>query len=258
MKRTSLLLFPFFIAISPVAAVAQTQNQPLHAPDGGTLQIIRSISIPAIANAPFSATVLAEWTRTLEDGTTITIHNRRMVMRDSAGRIFQERSTLVPNGTQSKVWRLEISDPARHIKYFCFPDSHSCLSHAYFSPVLSAPQAQGPSRDNSRFLTRVDLGTDTLSGIDVVGTRETTTITAGVMGNDRAISITKDFWYAPSLGINLSVKRVDPRSGTEAFTVTDISRADPDPQFFSIPAGYVLRDPIRPRATVVAPNTTTQ
>lgn len=253
--KNSVVLPLLIIALTASAkfGAAQSQDQPIHAPDGGTWERIQSISIPALRNAPFRATVNTEWTRILEDGTTVTIQNHRTVVRDSTGRIYQQRTVLVPDGQDSKVWRIEISDPARHLAYFCFPAAHACASHPYFSPVLRAPLPEGPRDDNNRYLTRVALGTNTIGGVDVVGTRETTTIAAGAMGNDHAITITKDFWYSPKLGINLSVKRVDPRSGTETFSVSDISLAEPDPRYFAIPAGYRMETPAQPRAVASAP-----
>ena len=96
-------------------------------------------------------------------------------------------------------------------------------------------------------LTREDLGKSNISGVEVVGTRETRTIMAGVIGNDRPISITKEFWYSPQLGLNMSVKRIDPRHGTQTFSVTDVSLSEPDPKVFQVPAGYKVVD-TRPNA----------
>jgi hypothetical protein len=38
----------------------------------------------------------------------------------------------------------------------------------------------------------------------------------------------------------------DPRIGTMTHEVTDLSRADPDPSIFQVPAGYKVKD-IAPR-----------
>ena len=73
-------------------------------------------------------------------------------------------------------------------------------------------------------------------------TIETRTLNPGAIGNDRPISIVKEFWYSPQLGINLSVKRMDPRHATEIFNVTDLSLAEPDPKYFVVPAGFSTVD----------------
>ena len=83
------------------AGLAQSpQNQMLFR-DGGISQRLISIFIPNTPNAPFSAIVNTEWVRTLPDNTRITLVNHRLIARDTAGRIFQERRLLVPqNGKQ--------------------------------------------------------------------------------------------------------------------------------------------------------------
>jgi hypothetical protein len=91
-------------------------------------------------------------------------------------------------------------------------------------------------------LTREDLGKNIVSGLDAGGTRETRTLNPGAIGNDRPISIVKEFWYSPQLGINLSVKRMDPRHGTEIFNVTDLSLVEPDPKYFVVPGGFSIVD----------------
>jgi hypothetical protein len=63
-----------------------------------------------------------------------------------------------------------------------------------------------------------------------------------VFGADRPLSIVKEFWYAPKLGVNLFTKRTDPRSGVEVFTVTDINPSEPDPALFALPQGAKVID----------------
>src|SRR5215471_12168456 len=109
-------------AATPTPAPAQ------HAPDGGTRETIASIAVPPLPNAPFSATVQTEWTKYLADGTTQFIHNHRVIARDSLGRVFQERTTFVPNGSpsDSQVWRTELAEPATHTVAYCDTRSHVC------------------------------------------------------------------------------------------------------------------------------------
>lgn len=216
------------------------------APDGGTLEIMHSITITAVQHAPFSSVVTTEWTRTLEDGSSITRQNHRIVMRDSAGRIFQERRTLVPKGgtEEPALRRIEISDPAQHIKYFCRAEDHVCMVHGYAGPPTEEMEPENAVVAGKVTVTREDLGKSNISGVDVVGTRETRVIPAGAIGNDRPITITKEIWYSPQLQINMSVKRSDPRHGVQTITVTDLSLAEPDPKYFQLPpAGYKVFDP---------------
>lgn len=68
------------------------------------------------------------------------------------------------------------------------------------------------------------------------------TIAAGVMGNDRPIVATREFWYCPRLGFNLLSTVDDPQTGKQVFTVKDFSTSEPDPSFFQPPAGYKFVD----------------
>ena len=81
-----------------------------------------------------------------------------------------------------------------------------------------------------------------MNSVPVVGTRETTTSLAGIRGNSRVLISTKDLWYSPDLEMYLSVVRRDPQLGQISLTVTDLSRAEPDPSWFGIPSSYKVVD----------------
>jgi hypothetical protein len=238
------------LVCAPRIALAQEgAAEASHAPDGDSFEQIQSIIIPPVTNAPFTATVTAKWVRKLQDGSEVTTTNHRLVERDGSGRIFQERRWLVPDDGKHEppVSRLDYSDPIDHVRYFCHPDRRICDELNYFMPASFPEVPVGPSPDHTRTLSRQDLGRNMFEGFDTVGTRETTTIQPGVIGNSRAVSITKEFWYSPELGVNLLVKRIDPRFGTQIFAVTGIQRAEPDPAAFNLPAGYKVVDQRRPR-----------
>jgi hypothetical protein len=240
----------FLLAVSAVLMLggsflfAQEAGSAGHAPDGNSFDRMINITIPAVQHAPFTSVVTAEWTKTLEDGSTVTRQNHRVVVRDGAGRIFQERRTLVPKGRDVEpiLMRTEISDPVQHTKYFCHPDDQVCMLREYEGPPAEVDEPAGSTGEGKMVLTREDLGKSNISGVEVVGTRETRTIAAGVIGNDRPISVTKEFWYSPQLGLNMQVKRSDPRIGTQTFTVTEVGLAEPDPKYFQLPTGYTVKD----------------
>jgi len=206
------------------------QQAPPHAPDGTTFERLQSILVPPKPSEPFSAIVNTEWTRILEDGSLRTLKNRRLIARDSAGRVFQQRTFLAADGNpgQSRITSIEIADPQQHTVASCDPQGHVCRLNIYRGGVESpAPAAPNVKSEN--------LGTIAMSGVAVVGTRETQTLNRLVMGTDRPLVITKEFWYSAQLGLNIVTKRNDPRSGSEIFTVTDITVGDPDPNLFVLP-----------------------
>jgi hypothetical protein len=89
-----------------------------------------------------------------------------------------------------------------------------CELRAFSAPMTLPPSPPG-YRDAK--VTTESLGTQTVDGIETVGSRETQTVT--LIGVDRPIAVTKEFWYSARLGINIVTRRVDPRGGAEVFTM---------------------------------------
>jgi hypothetical protein len=128
MKTLSFLgLFCGLVALFLPSASAQNSGQ-AGPSEGGTRSILITISIPPLLNSPFTATVNTVWTIRSGDGTSRTIKNHRTIARDSAGRIFQERRYLTPDGDkqETRITQLEFSDPTTHQIYFCHPDGYVC------------------------------------------------------------------------------------------------------------------------------------
>ena len=152
---------------------------------------------------------------------------------------------------QPELQRIEISDPAKHEKYFCRVETHICTIEDYTGPAAVESQPSDFQQDQAGTLTREGLGKSQVNGVEAIGTRETRTLNPGAIGNASTISLVKEFWYSPQLGINVAVKRVDPRFGTELFNVTNIVPTEPDPKRFATPAGFKIVD--QRSATVTTP-----
>ncbi len=244
MRTCSFLLVAASFFSAGVLAQAQSPEDVFHAPDGNSREVIQSILIPPLTNAPFQATVTAEWTKHLPDGSTTVVENHRLVVRDSQGRIYQERRTLVPAGgsQESQVFRIEISDPAAHTKYFCDPSLRECELRSYDMPVTEPVVPAGEMANGTRYLSRASLGSKTIEGLETIGTRETITIQTGVIGNSAPVESTKEFWFSPKLDLNLQVLRLDPLHGDQLFNVTDLNLSEPDARLFILPPGCKVTD----------------
>jgi hypothetical protein len=237
MARTLAVILAVFLCSGRAMFVNAQQAQ--HAPDGGTREMLQSIAVPPLPNAPFSATVQTEWTKYLADGSTQFIQNHRLIARDSLGRVFQQRATFVPKGSQiaSQVTRTELAEPSTHTVALCETRTRVCELRPYVGPPATA--AAGPTRPG---FASESLGSQVLNGVDVVGTRETQTLNPRLAGSDRPIVIVKEFWYSRQLGLNVLTTRDDPRSGKEVFTVTDIHQGEPDASLFSLPSDFRVVD----------------
>jgi hypothetical protein len=137
MKRIFLLVSFAVVVLGCSFLPAQDEPGAGHAPDADTFEIINNIMIPAVQHAPFSSVVTAEWTKTLEDGSTLTRQNHRMVMRDGAGRIYQERRTLVPKGGKQSRYLLGLRSATQRCTSSIF-----AASRTTFVPSASTPARQ--------------------------------------------------------------------------------------------------------------------
>lgn len=226
--------------------------------DGGGDQVLQSIYIPPIPNAPFTAIVHTQWIRSMIGGGTYTVVNERQVARDRAGRIYEERWLLVPKDGKwiSQMNVIQVADPAAHTLLNCFllQMPHRCVVQQYDdSPTANyrpSLMQTGALPNGDGFLTHEDLGFQTIAGIDTQGIRDTVTYNRGVIGNDRTYNKVREFWFAPSLEINLRSEVTSPDFGKQIFNLTDIGTADPDPKLFEIPGGFKVVD----RRTPAAPN----
>jgi hypothetical protein len=241
MKFFSLLAVSLLLTCT---IAAQESDEVWRGPDGGTRYRVEGIKVLPVTGKPFSGRSTTEWTRNLEDGSVVTTHLYAMVARDSQGQIYRERRSFVPANTeeQSKLKAILLFDPVAHTRTICAVALRRCTVTGYYAPTSFTPLPAGPFDNGTRFLTRESLGSDTVDGVNVIGTRETISINAGVVGNSQPLVTTRDFWYSPDLQINLSVTRKDPREGTQAIRVVDLSRSEPDPAMFKVPAGFVVQD----------------
>jgi len=85
-----------------------------------------------------------------------------------------------------------------------------------------------------------DLGKTAMEGVQAEGTRTTSTIETGAIGNDRPIQVVTERWYSPELQTVLSTKTTDPRMGEISFQLTNVRPGDPGAYLFQVPAGYTV------------------
>lgn len=214
---------------------AQTPVQQFYAEDGGTSEYLESIVIPPKSQAPFTLILDTEWVKSLSDGGTMTLVNKRKIARDSQGRIYQERWLLVPKRVKapSRITKTQIGDPVKHILYNCFMDPRRvCTVGTYSASTTAIYKFQGPPTGpmphDAGSAIHEDLGTRLVAGMETVGTRDTSIFNPGVLGNDQKMTIEREFWYSPRLGFNLLSRRSDPRTGLQTFTATELTTSELD------------------------------
>ena len=80
-------------------------------------------------------------------------------------------------------------------------------------------------------------------GVQAEGTRTTTTIPAGELGNEQPIQIVDERWYSPELQAVVMTRHSDPRSGETVYRLTGISRTEPAATLFQVPSDYTVKEP---------------
>jgi hypothetical protein len=97
--------------------------------------------------------------------------------------------------------------------------------------------------DENRNVSKEDLGTRNIEGVDCTGTRRTTTIPAGAIGNEKPISIVTETWFAPAIGAVVQSTSNDPRFGKTTYQLTNVQLNEPPRSLFEPPADFKIATP---------------
>jgi hypothetical protein len=238
----------------------------------GPIGITAALAGPAatIPGAPYSAQAVTQRLQLLADGNRITQTTTNNVARDSKGRVYREESLPgLRNSNAEPPHLVLIEDPVagEHITLDSNSKTAMKLPSAMMKkedeaaarngvPVMSGTRtwftSAGAGQQTVRVMagakiddakaTKTDLGTQTIEGVVAQGTRMTHTIPAGEMGNDLPLVITSETWYSPDLKVLVMSKSNDPRMGETTYKLTNLSRGEPDPTLFQIPADYTVKE----------------
>jgi hypothetical protein len=211
-----------------------------------------------VKGAPYSAEAVTESVQTLADGNRIVRRTTAKLYRDGEGRT--RRETILSNvksyatsGDAPQI--ISINDPVAQAAYTLDSRKHTAHKTPFFHefvfqddnpPMLSSSVNvlffdHFASSKNAK-ITKESLGTQVIEGVAAEGTRTTLTIPAGEIGNERAIEVVDEHWYAPELQIIVLSKHSDPRTGETTYRLININRSAPDPSLFQVPAGYAVTD----------------
>lgn len=208
-----------------------------------------------VVGEPYSAVEESDNKQTLADGTNIEQQSvSRKTYRDSQGRTrIESYAVNAPGDTDpSSPLVISIQDPVAGTVFFLDPRSHTAhevgplpkLAPQVPPQKITAPQPPAPLAKNDRpKATREDLGTQTMEGLLVQGTRVTTIIPTGSQGNDRPMQIVTETWSSPDLKVAVLRITSDPRTGVHTERLTQISRSEPDLSLFEIPSDYAIAQP---------------
>ncbi|HEV2222806.1 MAG TPA: hypothetical protein VGR84_07385 [Candidatus Acidoferrales bacterium] len=212
-------------------------------------RIVGAFAGKVVTNAPFSAQVNRETIQVLSDGTRVDQKATDSIARDSVGRTRQEITlpAIGPLAASGQVPHLAfIRDPAAGKNYTIYIMNEDKKTVIAFSHPAGANEPgrrmmkQRMNAGENPNVQTVSLGTKTINGLTVQGTRRIRTIPVGRIGNDKPIVITREEWYSPDLQMVISSTRSDPRFGTTTYQLTNINRAEPPQSLFIVPPDYTV------------------
>jgi len=240
-----------------------------------------------IKGAPYSAEQISERTQILSDGTRIHTENTVKLYRDGQGRVRRETPesitifdpvagegyTLNPVNLTASKMRVAVSvkQGPNSVSYNSTASSDDGKSVQVYAATKTAVGegsgsgagaggrggffvfgADGPNvaftKSAARGGKREELGVQNMEGVNAQGVRNTHTIEAGEIGNDRPLQVVDERWYSPDLQLEVMNKHTDPRTGEESTRLVNIQRGEPDPSLFQVPAAYQIKEPKAPPA----------
>ena len=254
------------VAVAPWAGFKITESAP--------------IEVTLVKNAPFAAQAVTEFSQTLEDGNRIERRYESHVARDSRGRTRREEEialigpffsaanagaprlvtiidadagfTYTLDEDQRVAFRssragdktlLELTKLNDALKTKTVGKITAGGGRGAAAEIKKAEAALQKQSDSAAEQTTIqDLGSRTIEGVRAQGTRTTTTIPTGAIGNVRPIEIVSERWFSAELQMPVLITRRDPRNGETTYRLRNILRGEQQDGLFTVPAGYEVRD----------------
>jgi hypothetical protein len=291
LPATLILAVSAFAQMPPETSL-MLSGGPMQAKTGMVTMRIDSMDAAPIKGAPFCANVVTEHTQTLSDGNRIHTTDNSTVCRDSEGRTRREAGLnlmgAAPQTSSPKL--ITIVDPVAGVRYLLDTENKIAQKMPLMpegGPDALGPPPPGPPGKEGQIMiyqrtggpgsdvvfnktmmkdgadsgdsapAKESLGDQTIDGIHATGTRVTTTIPAGKMGNEKPITVTSEHWYSPELKATIMTKHDDPWAGELKTEFKNVNTAEPDSSLFAVPADYKLVDvkdgPIKIKLTAPGP-----
>ena len=222
------------------------------------------LEVTPVKNAAFLAEAVTEFTQVLGDGNRIEHRYVSSIARDSRGRTRREEqiALLGPLAAAGAAPQLvTILDPDSGVTYTLDEAQQIAFRNRAAAGAVTAKLVELEKNLKAGVASRVgrqapeavdpaaakavteSLGTKLVEGgVTAQGTRTTTTIPAGAIGNVLPIDIVSERWFSPELQMPVLIRRSDPRSGETIYRLTNIVRAEPPDALFTVPAGYEIRE----------------
>jgi EF hand len=195
-----------------------------------------------VKDAPFSAETIREESKRLFDGSLIKNQSKGLIYRDGFGRTRQEQPFEFIGGFQV---RGENNQPKRLVNIVDTVSGNAysvdAESKTFFKyPVQSIPLF--PRQNDPKNAKTESIGIKNIEGVNAEGTRITTEIPAGQIGNDKPIYVVTEQWFSPELQVIVLSKHSDPFIGEVVFKLVNIKVGEPSSELFKVPSDFKVQN----------------
>lgn len=230
-----------------------------------------------VKGAPYSAEATTETTQTLADGNHVRRTTKTTLYRDSQGRTRREQTlgAVGPLAARNPIQTVVINDPVAGAAYMLVAGEKAAykMKKMHENPEAAAKaaaemnaRAKAELRTEAVGVVTADatghtvhvttrtsplelknvqkesLGTQMIEGVAADGTRLTTTIPAGAIGNDQPIVVVNETWYSSQLHATVMSRTTDPRMGETVYKLTNVRLEEPPQSLFTVPADYTVHE----------------
>lgn len=227
------------------------------------------LGVTPVLDAPFSGEVLTTWQPRPNSGRS-EWRARARYYRDRSGRVRVEQMFIghaagwnpqrvivtadinVDEGSAPNRLPLYLLDPVartatkvpRGYARMTVGGSNTVempISHTCFIGFVRPQRMNRTLERNGQAKLVIDeesLGQQTMGGVQVAGTRFTTTVPAGIWNRRRDVQMTHERWVSSELKLEVYDRSEDSQGEVIERRLTNISRAEPPAELFEVPADY--------------------
>jgi hypothetical protein len=203
----------------------------------------RLVTSKPITGRPLTASEEHHTLQVLSDGTRIEKKSTDKLYRDAQGRTRTERQdgTVLINdvvsGATVEINKGRTMTRSSDVAYTITrgTDKQKLQGEAIANLTAIADKLKAEAAAQRAQQTNTEhLGIQTINGVLAEGTRTTTTIPVGEIGNDRPIKMVVERWYSTDLQMLVRSSNKDPRFGETTYDLTNIQQGQPDATLFQI------------------------
>jgi hypothetical protein len=202
-----------------------------------------------VTGKPFSATEARHTEHDLGNGNRIEQSETSSFARDEFGRMRtgNDKTVVIFDPVGGFTYTLDVPSKT----YYKTPLSGQETSYSIAvagnrvsttSVSISGDQAARIAAPRTSAGVEEEIPAQMVNGTLARGSRITTTIPAGSIGNNRDLKVVTERWYSDDMQLLLKSTNSDPRFGSTTYELKDLAQGRPDPALFQVPADYRLRE----------------